>query len=80
MAWKPYGPQMLNTVSSSQDMTIHGAAIVEPSVFVARLVSREALERVRLVDSDLLGLRNLETGETLYVNELGLQRWMQGRD
>jgi hypothetical protein len=51
--------------------------IVEPAVFAERLVSRDLLERIHLPEADLVGLRNVQTGETLYVCESGLQRWLQ---
>lgn len=53
------------------------APIVTPQVFAERLLSRESLERIQVPESDLIGLRNSLTGETLYVNEFRLQRWMQ---
>ena len=49
---------------------------VEPAVFAERMVSRERLERFEVPDDDLLGLRNLQTGETLYVNGTRFRSWV----
>ncbi len=51
--------------------------LVDPPVFVEQLLSRASLERVHLPEDDLLGLRNRDTGETLFVRESGFRRWMQ---
>lgn len=50
--------------------------LVEPAVYAERLLSREAMERVHLPDDDLLGLRNLRTGELVCVQASGWQRWL----
>ncbi len=51
--------------------------MVDPSVYAERLLSREAMERVHLPEADLLGLRNVATGELVCVLENSLRRWMQ---
>lgn len=78
MVMKPAGNSMSATIEAVPDVIrTRDSHLVHPAVFAERLVSREALERVRLPESDLLGLRNTQTGETLFVQESGLQRWLQ---
>jgi hypothetical protein len=58
----------------------HSRCVVDPAVFAERLLSRDALERVHLPEDDLLGLRNRDTGETLFVRESGFRRWLLRRN
>ncbi|MFV0442529.1 MAG: hypothetical protein ACK5Q5_03055 [Planctomycetaceae bacterium] len=73
----PIGSIMSLTHEFSAATTSSRDAVVEPAVYAEWLLSREAMERVQVPDSDLLGLRNVRTGETLYVRGSGLQRWLQ---
>lgn len=50
--------------------------VVDPAAFAERLLSRDALERLHLPEDDLLGVRNRDTGETLFVRESGFRRWL----
>jgi hypothetical protein len=41
------------------------------------MISHDRFERVNLPEDDLLGLRNSQTGETLYVEGSRLRTWMR---
>lgn len=53
--------------------------LVDPAVFVERMISRDPLERADVPQDDLLGLHNPQTGETLFVQGAGFRRWMIAR-
>lgn len=53
--------------------------LVDPAVFAERLISHERLERVDFPEDDLLGLRNLQTGETMFVAGAHMRNWLRAR-
>lgn len=48
-------------------------------MFAERLISRERLERVDVPEDDLLGLRNLQTGEVWFVSGTRMRSWLGER-
>lgn len=54
--------------------------IVDPAVFAECMISRDLLERADIPQDDLLGLRNLRTGEMLFVEGGSFRRWMREFD
>lgn len=69
----------MSTAVLAAPMRLKTRKLVDPAVFAERLISRERLERADLPQDDLLGLRNPQTGETLFVQESGFRRWLLGR-
>jgi len=58
------------------NMRTSSRRLVEPAVFAERMLSHERLERFELADDNLLGLRNTQTGETLYVDACRFRSWL----
>ena len=53
---------------------------VDPAVFAERIISHERLERADLPQDDLLGLRDMCTGETMFVHGAWFRRWLTTRE
>lgn len=71
---------MTTVAASLPFQRLKSRLVVDPAVFAERLVSRDSLERFDLPQDDLLGLRNPQTGEMLFVNGSRFRRWMLRQD
>jgi hypothetical protein len=71
---------LMSIVASTMPVARHKLRpLVDPAVFAERLISHERLERMDVPEDDLLGLRNVQTGEVLFVSGARFRSWLGER-
>lgn len=70
----------MDTMSTQQSPSLDAPMAphrhLSPQAFAEQLISRESLERSDLNDPNCLAIRNVSTGETLVVDSVQMERWL----